>query len=227
MVATNTLSSIDVGIREIDEFTDEELVDAYRFTFNNEFPCPSYLFARMIEIARLRKMAASGSCGSDVLLQEAQRIFQQIASFEPASWEEPYDLPGKDTARILASAFKAAVSLYCCASLPASATDERSAAWSLPIITSQRKILLREVSNAAEKSKNMREPLLWPLAVCGYAATKGSSAERSLVTRLLTDMARSNSQLPGMVHEKITNFWLHPAEGNWDDCWRGMLLFVS
>ncbi|OAA39037.1 C6 finger domain protein [Beauveria brongniartii RCEF 3172] len=171
-VLSNTLSSYEAKLDEIGAFSDTELMEMYCFTLENNFPCPSYLWAQILEISKLRTMAATGSSAIS-LPQHAQKIYEQVEIFSPENWKESYSIPKGRVAFLLSRIFKAAVGIYCCACVPASVVDEDFAAWSSGQVAAQRTTLLRLLGEAVELDRQLNTRILWPIAVAGYAASKG------------------------------------------------------
>lgn len=223
-VLSNTITSYDARLDEIYAFTDPELLDMYCFTLENNFPCPSFLWAQILAISKLRTMAATGA-GASILMQQAQRISEQIDTFFPEAWKETYSIPNGRNAMLLAQTFKAAVSIYCCACVPASAVDEDFAVWSSGQIAAQRITLLHLLSEVIDLDRDSSTRILWPIAVAGYAASKGTYAERALVGRLLADMQHEFGVIPPRLLDRLQSFWLR-GEGSWDNCWNGPFTFL-
>lgn len=226
---SNTFSSCDAQFREITDFTDKELTDLYHFTLYNECPCPSLLWVQILKITKLRRSVASGA-GSLEVRQEIEYIFDEISAFNPAQWQEQYTIPTGSTASLMASIYKAAVSIYCCASVSVPAAgqdieDQPPTTWSSSIIARQRRFLLDQL-NEAFIDQRMRRAIVWPLAVAGYAASKGSYADRALVTQLLTDMRLEVGPGPAKLRQRLQSFYLYPGGGRWDDCWRGAFTYI-
>ncbi|KAM3426571.1 hypothetical protein NHJ13734_009375 [Beauveria thailandica] len=170
-VLSNTVSSYEARLDEISAFSDTELMDMYCFTLENNFPCPSYLWAQILKISTLRTMAATGSSATS-LLQHAQTIYEQVEIFSPENWKESYSIPKGRVALLLSRIFKAAVGIYCCACVPPSVVDEDFAAWSSGQVAAQRTTLLRLLGEAVELDRELNARILWPIAVAGYAASK-------------------------------------------------------
>ncbi|KAJ6779704.1 hypothetical protein PWT90_07315 [Aphanocladium album] len=223
-ILSNTLTNRGANIREVYAFSDQELVDVYRLAICNEFPCPSFLWDQIIKISRLRSTIASRYGGGQVK-QEVMSIFQQIASFAPESWQEPYDIPKGHVALLLASMFKSAVIIYCCASVPIPPNDEEYAAWSLRIISGQRRLLLSLVSEVMELGEKVIWTAIWPLGVVGCAASKGTYSERALITHMLNNTSYQGNPTTSALLRQLNNFWLYPGEGKWDDCWGDSVIF--
>ncbi|KAH8707839.1 Sterol uptake control protein 2 [Beauveria bassiana] len=223
-VLSNTVSSYEAKLDEIGAFSDVELMDMYCFTLENNFPCPSYLWAQVLEISRLRTMAATGS-SAVVLLQHARNIYAQVQIFSPENWKESYSIPKGRVALLLSRIFKAAVGIYCCSCVPASVVDEDFATWSSGQIAAQRLTLLRLLGEAVEFDRQLNTRILWPIAVAGYAAGKGTFSERALVGRLLADMQHEFGCIPPRLLARLHCFWML-GSGSWDDCWNGPFTFL-
>ncbi|OAA57267.1 C6 finger domain protein [Cordyceps fumosorosea ARSEF 2679] len=221
-VIGNTLTRHAGGFVQLYTFTNQELTDAFRLTLCNDFPCPSFLWAQILEIGDLRGAAHLGMSGT-LLKEKAEKIYDTIAGFAPEAWTEPYSMPKADTAYLLASIFKAACSIYCCCSYPPSA-DSTLVDWIDAVKAAQRKILLRLVSHAFEKD-NLRWCLTWPLAVLGYAVATGSFAERATVGRLLAEMGSEYSPMPPRVRVRLERFW-RSGSRSWDQCWHEPVIFT-
>ena len=221
---SNTVTSYDAKLDEIYAFSDAELKDMYCFTLENNFPCPSFLWAQILEISGLRTMACTGS-GGMIVMQQAQRISAQVETFSAETWQEPYSIPKGRVALLLSQIFKAAVGIYCCACVPASAVGDDFAIWSSGQIATHRIALLHLLSEAVEFDRDLSTCILWPIAVAGYAAGKGTYSERALIGRLLTDMQHEFGCLPPRILARLQCFWLR-GEGSWDDCWKGPFTFL-
>lgn len=177
---SNTVTSYDAKLDEIYDCSATELKGMYCFTLENNFPCPSFLWARIIEVSGLRTRAYTGSSGM-VVMQHAQKIFAQIDKFSTEIWQEPYSIRKGRVAILLSQIFKGAVSIYCCACVPTSAVGDDFAIWSSGIIAAQRITLLHLLSEAIELDRDLSTRILWRIAVAGYAAGKGTYSERALV----------------------------------------------
>ncbi|KAJ4160058.1 uncharacterized protein LMH87_007990 [Akanthomyces muscarius] len=92
-VLSNTVTSYAAKLDEIYAFSDKELKDMYCFTLENNFPCPSFLWAQILEISRLRTMAHTGS-GGMIVMRHAQRISAQVEAFSADTWQESYSFLG-------------------------------------------------------------------------------------------------------------------------------------
>ncbi|TQV93271.1 hypothetical protein V2A60_010295 [Cordyceps javanica] len=224
-VVSNTFAQYHDNFMEINAFSNQELVDIYCLTLESSFPCPSFLWRQILEIGKLRGMVASG-LDATVAIEKAKTILHCIESFVPETWQESYTIPEGRAASLLASVYKSATIIYCCGCVSDGADGGRAfTAWGDPIQASWRIPLLRSLSEAVEFDANLSDPTLWPLVVAGYAAKKGSYAERSLVDRLLGDMGRDWGRGPPELRARLSRFWVEGV--SWDDLWRVPYTFMT
>lgn len=218
----NTLTRQCDGFHQVYTFSHDELNDAYMTTLCNDFPCPSFLWRRILQIGDLRAEADSGMPGA-VLWQKAKLLYEAIQEFAPDAWEEPYPIPAAETAYLVAAIFKVALSIYSYSCYPVT-SDSTLPEWTEVVKATHRTNLLRLINQAFERDK-IRWCLTWPLAVLGYAVDSGSFSERALVDRLLADMGSEYSPMPPRVRMRLQRFWKSKRK-TWDECWYEPTIFT-
>ncbi|EGX95520.1 hypothetical protein CCM_00174 [Cordyceps militaris CM01] len=117
-VLTSTTTPAAQMLTIFDDLTAEEIHHVFTFTLYTDVPCSSHVFADLIRINRLRALVAAGAPVHTFARPAARQIYQHIAEFSVADWEEPYGVPDKPEARILCLLFQKAVLLYGLLTLP-------------------------------------------------------------------------------------------------------------
>lgn len=225
----NTTSPSTDQISQLYDWTDEQCLFVFTYSFCEFLPCPSILFLAIRRITRLRVALAAGVSMHN-LVPAATLIAQQVHEYCPGNWVETYTIPPPEIAVIYARAFKLATILYGLLSLPAAlsqpfAQQAGQGQFDAYQGTSGARIyyrkLLWDIVVFGERGLVSSPPgrMCWPLAVLGAACYDSTAQEHNTITSLLAEMNGSPSIDcgPALLLETLPRFW---ASGKtaWDDC---------
>ncbi|TQW10614.1 fungal specific transcription factor domain-containing protein [Cordyceps javanica] len=225
----NTTSASTDQISELYDWTDEQCLAVYVFSFCHSLPCPSSLFIAIRRITRLRAALAAGAPKLG-LVPTAELIALNVLEFSPDDWVETYSLPIPEVAPVYALAFKLATVLYALLSLPpplsrpfAQHAILESSGGSGGISAARihyRKLLWNTIF-FGERGLVPSPPgrMCWPLAVLGAACHDGTAQDHTAIVGLVKAMcgAPPIDCGPALLLETLPRFW---ASGKtaWDDC---------
>lgn len=225
----NTTSPSTDQISQLYDWTDEQCLFVFAFSFCESLPCPSSLFLAIRRITRLRVALADGASIPN-LVPTAKLIAHEVHEYSPCNWAETYILPPPEIAVIYARAFKLATILYALLSLPSTlaqpfAREVSQGQFNASEGTSDARIYYRKLLWDAvvfgERGLVSSPPgrMCWPLAVLGVACYDSTAQERNTLSSLLVEMRGSPSIDcgPALLLDTLPRFWTS-GKTAWDDC---------
>ncbi|XWW96046.1 hypothetical protein V2A60_004016 [Cordyceps javanica] len=226
----NTSGSVDDQISEFNSFKEAEILRIYNNMYFRVFPCPSSLFLAIVQITRLRVLAATLGSSSPELLSAAELISGTAYDFVPDRWTESYKLPPDPQIYTYARVFKATTILYALLSLPGSLVKpfrRAEAANGRDTRLHYRNMLFSAITKASAVKIGMAG-MCWPLAVLGVALYDGSPEEQDRVLWWLRDMEslETVSSGPVMLQKLLPAFWNSGKRG-WEDCYYGLFQIAA
>lgn len=193
------------------------------------FPVDLVVIARHITHVRVQAQTRDASA----LQHRMQRLFQEIAAFDPDAWAEQVDIFRGDMTPAIGQIFQTATRLYGIVALPASitspppppppplvavdpgvtrATGPGSVCDGVRVELLER---LRDTWPSLSDSTNMS----WPLLVAGVALADGPAEDQEFVARCLDELWREplHNITPLLGLTKLRRFW-QSGKREWEDC---------
>ncbi|SPO01937.1 related to C6 finger domain protein [Cephalotrichum gorgonifer] len=184
--------------------------------------CPLPLFAEITRINHLRSRATGGD--DEILQAEAYEILGRIRAFSPEEWAESKIWSMKDW-RLVGSAYKSAVELYCILSL-----QSLSVLPETPVLRRSNAAhgkILQELVDQALRSPKIRRSMVWPLVILGVQAVHGTASTRAFVLKQLPELSRSlGTYVPLTALRVLKAFW-GSGETRWDACFDRAYAFTA
>ncbi|ATY65880.1 C6 zinc finger domain [Cordyceps militaris] len=218
----NTAGPVEDQLSEFDNFKEADILRIYSNMYFRILPCPSILFMAIVQITRLRVLAATLGASSPELLSAAQLIADTVHDFVPERWTESYELPDDPKIYTFARVFRATVMLYALLALPANLARpfrRAEAATGRDSRLHHRDVLVAGVARASAVRMGLAG-MCWPLAVLGVALYDGALEEQDRVLAWLKEMEllETASSGPVMLRKLLPVFW-ESGKCGWEDCY--------
>lgn len=194
-------------------FSNQDVYTCYASTLHLGFPCPTHLFLCLRDINRLRQQVVTGEYSPGMIQAACHSVFETIAAFKPAQWQERYEMPKATFRTDLARIFQYAVALYARLTLAKHAGTEYEA--EDRIADALR--LVGMVSNTQYLIPTMT--LSWPLVVAGAALGGARLSAKGKVDWFLFEIAKRSDAQEGPLRalETLREFWVS-GKTQWEEC---------
>ncbi|KAI5922996.1 fungal-specific transcription factor domain-containing protein [Camillea tinctor] len=182
--------------------------------------------------------AASSDSGSGIGIgsgdgeSAALDLLAAILAFSPAQSASRTGLLAPDEWILFGRIYQSAAVLYCVVSLrsvgllpPSSTIPPSSSLFPLSspaaIEATHYDRLLPDLKRALDAKPQNKSPLLWPLAVAGTRAKRGSSFERGFIEDTVREVGRhTGSVVAWSAAGALRRYWdAGGEEDRWDECW--------
>ncbi|KAJ3495897.1 hypothetical protein NLG97_g3058 [Lecanicillium saksenae] len=227
-IVGNTCSPATDQMSGLDDWSTDDILSVYPFTFYFEFGCPSRVALAIIRITRLRVLVATDDReASKALKSIAREIAQELHDFAPDAWKESYRIPKEPLRSLLAGMFKVASILYAVLSLPPDlaepfvGVDEND-----KLLSNARLHYRRILFELIEQTKAYMKisVLSWGFAVLGAAYSDGPEEGKARILQHLRTMEVMENVECGATTmlELFPDFWasgktrslgVHPQRG--------------